>query len=113
MNSRNRLGGSRRRDGRSFGRSPGVTIVRAVERRQLPRQVAKLNKPVNRPQQMLGWNVLFERKLIEQRGLFALPMSHDDLQPCLLQRLNQRTSRVELKRRSTETARSDRKSGLA
>ena len=37
---------------------------------------------------MIGRNVPFERELIEQRSLFDLPMSHHDLQSCLLQRLN-------------------------
>jgi hypothetical protein len=39
-------------------------------------------------------NVPFERELIEQRSLFDLPVSHHDLQSCLMQRLNQRTSCV-------------------
>src|SRR5215471_1099491 len=43
---------------------------------------------------MVRRNVPLERKLIEQRGLFDLTMSHHDLQSCLLQRLNQRTSCV-------------------
>jgi hypothetical protein len=38
---------------------------------------------------MVSRNVPFERKLIEQRSLFDLTMSHHDLQSCLLQRLNQ------------------------
>src|SRR5262249_16372197 len=37
---------------------------------------------------MVGGNMLFKRELIEQRSLFDLPMSHHDLQPCQLDRLN-------------------------
>src|SRR6266513_524951 len=61
----------------------------AVKRRQLPPQTTKLNEPIDRPQPVIGRNVPFERELIEQRSLFDLPMSHHDLQSCLLQRLNQ------------------------
>jgi len=46
----------------------------------------------NRPQEMIGRNVLLKRELIKQSCLFDLPMSHHDLQSCLSQRLNQRTS---------------------
>src|SRR5437762_13312105 len=66
----------------------------AVKRRQLPSQVAKFDEPINRPQQMIRWNMPIERELIEQRSLFNLPVSHHDLQSCLAQRLNQRTSCV-------------------
>jgi hypothetical protein len=38
--------------------------------------------------------VPLKRELIEQSSLFDLPMSHHDLQSCLSQRLNQRTSCV-------------------
>ena len=77
----------------------------AVERRQLPPQIAKLDEPVDRPQQMIGRNVPFERKLIEQRSLFDLPMSHHDFQSCFSQRLNQRTSPAsQLKTFSTKSA---------
>jgi hypothetical protein len=31
---------------------------------------------------MIRWNVPLKRKLIEQRSLFDLPMSHHDLQSC-------------------------------
>jgi hypothetical protein len=33
--------------------------------------------------------MLFERELVEQHSLFALPMSHHDLQSWLWPRLNQ------------------------
>src|SRR5512145_3215703 len=62
---------------------------RAVEGGQLPPQLAKLDEPVDRPQQMVSGNVPFERELIEQSSLFDLPMSHHDAQSCLSQRLNQ------------------------
>src|SRR5665213_1647557 len=64
----------------------------AVEGSQLPPQLSKLDEPVDRPQQMIGRNVSFERKLVEQSSLIDLPMSHHDLQSCLSQRLNQRIS---------------------
>jgi hypothetical protein len=44
--------------------------------------------------QMIRWNVLIQRELIEQRSLFDLPVAHHDLQSRLVQRLNQRTSCV-------------------
>ena len=61
----------------------------AVETSQLPPQLAKFDKSVYRPQKMIGRNVPFKRELIEQRSLFDLPMSHQGLQSCLPQRLNQ------------------------
>src|SRR5262249_16322746 len=61
----------------------------AVEPSQLPPQLAKFDKSVYRPQEMIGRYVPFERERIEQRSLFDLPMSHHDLQSCLPQRLNQ------------------------
>ncbi len=53
---------------------------RTVESGQLPPDFTQLDKPVDRPQKVIGRNVLFERELIEQRSLFDLPMSHHDLQ---------------------------------
>ena len=67
---------------------------RAVEGGQLPPQVVKLHEPVDGAQQMVSWNVPFERELVEQSNLVDLPMSHHDLQPCAWQRLNQRMSCV-------------------
>src|SRR6516162_7968965 len=52
----------------------------AAERRQLLSYVAKLDEPIDRAQQMIRWNVLVQRELIEQRSLFDLPVSHHDLQ---------------------------------
>jgi hypothetical protein len=62
----------------------------AVERRQLPPQVLKVDEPIDRPQEMVGWDVPFKRELIEQRSLLDLPMPHHDLQSCQLDRLNHR-----------------------
>ncbi len=59
----------------------------AVEWSQLPPQLAELDEPVDRAQQMIGRNMPFERELIEQRSLFDLPMPHHDL--VLSSRLNQ------------------------
>ena len=56
---------------------------RAVESGQFPPHFSQIDKPVDRPQQMVTWNVPFERELIEQRSLFDLPMSHHDLQSWL------------------------------
>ena len=67
---------------------------RAVEGGQLPPQLAKLDEPVDGPQEMVSWNVPFERELVEKNSLFDLPMSHHDSQSCFSQRLNQRTSCV-------------------
>jgi len=58
---------------------------RAVQGGQLQPQLAKLDEPVDGPQEMVSRNVPF---------LFDLPMSHHDSQSCLSQRLNQRTSCV-------------------
>src|SRR2546428_5638187 len=70
------------------------TTNRAVEGGQFSPQLAKLDEPVDGPQEMVSGNVPFERELIEQSSLFDLPMSHHDFQSCLSQRLNQRTSCV-------------------
>ncbi|MGY2990018.1 hypothetical protein ACVWZM_006928 [Bradyrhizobium sp. USDA 4501] len=60
----------------------------AVERRQLLPDPFKVDKPVDRPEQVVGEDMPFERELIEQRSLVELPMSHHDLQSCQLDRLN-------------------------
>jgi len=60
----------------------------AVERRHVPPDLFKIDKPVNQPQQVISRDMSFERELIEQRGLFDLPMPHHDLQFCQLDRLN-------------------------
>jgi hypothetical protein len=60
----------------------------AIEGRQIPPDLLKVDKPVDRPEQVVGRNMLFERELIEQRSLFDLPMPHHDLQSCQLDRLN-------------------------
>jgi hypothetical protein len=50
-----------------------------VERRQVPPNLLKVDKPIDRPQQVVGGNMLLERELIEQRSLFDLPVPHHDL----------------------------------
>src|ERR1700737_5402868 len=72
-----------------FGGERG-TSDRAAEGRQLSPQPFEVHKSVDRSQQMIGRNVPLERKLIEQRGLPNLLMSHHD--SILSRRLNQRTS---------------------
>src|SRR5262249_3075743 len=67
---------------------------RAVERRQLPPQLTEFHEPINLAQQMVGWNVPFERELIEQSSLFDLRMPHHDSLSCFSQQLNQRISRI-------------------
>ena len=54
----------------------------AVEARQLAPDLVQLDKPVDRAQQMIGRNALFQRELIEQRSLLDLPMSDHELQSC-------------------------------
>ena len=54
---------------------------RAVERRQSAADVAKIDEPVDRPQQMIRRHVPFERELVEQRALRHLPRSHHRLRP--------------------------------
>src|SRR3974390_1843007 len=60
----------------------------AIERRQIPPDLFKVDKSIDRPEQMVGWNVPLERELIEQRRLIALPMYPHALQSCRLDRLN-------------------------
>ncbi|MCP2218368.1 hypothetical protein AB7M49_005836 [Bradyrhizobium elkanii] len=62
----------------------------AVEKRQVPPDLFKIDKPVNQPQQVISRDMSFERELIEQRGLFDFPMLYHDLQSCQLDRLNHR-----------------------
>src|SRR6185312_5804583 len=55
----------------------------AVEACKLASEIIKLDEPVYRPEQMIRWNVPFQRELIEQRSLFDLPMSHHERQSCI------------------------------
>src|SRR3984885_15491700 len=48
---------------------------RAVERRELAAQFRQLDKPVDRPQQMIRRYVRIEREVVEQHTLFDLPRS--------------------------------------
>jgi len=66
----------------------------AVEARQFAPDLVQLDKPVYRAQQMIGWNVLLQRELIEQRSLLDLPMSHHERQPCRSTGLNHSSSCV-------------------
>ena len=59
-----------------------------VERRQVPPDLFKVDKSVDRPELVVGRDMPFEREFIEQRRLIDLPMSHHDLQSCQLDRLN-------------------------
>jgi hypothetical protein len=64
----------------------------AVEGSQPLPQFTKLNKPIDRPQDVVGRNMRLQRELIEQSSLVDLPMSHHDLQSCISQQLNQQIS---------------------
>ena len=46
----------------------------------------KVDKPVDRPQEVIRGDVPFERELIEQRPLRHLPRSHHRLRPPLASR---------------------------
>jgi hypothetical protein len=61
-----------------------------VERRQVLPDLFKVDKSVDRPEQVVAGDMPLQRELIEQRSLFDLPMSHHDLQSCQLDRLNHR-----------------------
>ena len=52
---------------------------RAVECRELSPHTLQLDEPADGAQQMITRNVPLQRKLIEQRSLFDLPMPHHDL----------------------------------
>src|SRR5580658_2990680 len=56
----------------------------AVKGSQLAPQLAKLDEPVDGPQEVVSRNVLFKRKLVEQRNLLDLPVSHHDSRSCLI-----------------------------
>jgi hypothetical protein len=62
-------------------RPPNAT----VGRRRVTPDFLKVDKPVDRPQQVVGGDMLLERELIEQRSLFGLPVPHHDLQSCQLE----------------------------
>jgi hypothetical protein len=71
--------------------------------RTAPAPASAHQEPIDRAQQMIGWYVPIERKLMEQHSLFDFPMSHHDSQSCFSQRLNQRTSCVATPTFSTES----------
>jgi hypothetical protein len=60
-----------------------------IEARQFAPDLIQLDKPVYRAQQMVRWNMLLQRELIEQRSLLDLPMSHHERQSWLWPKLNQ------------------------
>ena len=62
---------------------------RAVERRELAPQFRKLDKAVDRPQQMIRRHMGIEREVVEQHTLFDLPWSHHQLSSCFSTGLNQ------------------------
>src|SRR6056297_1340178 len=48
----------------------------AVEIRKMGAKAAEINKPINRPKQVILRDVILQRELIEQRRLRFLPRSH-------------------------------------
>jgi hypothetical protein len=62
----------------SSGSIEGPTDA-TVERRQVAPDLFKIDKSVDRPQQMVGGNMLLEREFVEQRSLLDLPMPHHNL----------------------------------
>jgi hypothetical protein len=52
------------------------TADRAVERLELPTDVAQLDEAVDRAQQVIGGNVLLQAEAVEQRLLPDLPPAH-------------------------------------
>ena len=52
---------------------------RTVERRETRADLGEVDKPVDRSQQVIRRDMLFERELVEQRALRHLPRSHHRL----------------------------------
>jgi hypothetical protein len=48
----------------------------AVERRKVLAHAAQIDKPINRPQQVVLGHMIIQRKLLEQRRLSFLPWPH-------------------------------------
>lgn len=69
---------------------PDVAAKRLkVLRKYNTRRAWTLNEPVNRPQQVILRDVIFQRKLVEQGRLRFLPRSHHRQSPHSLRELNQ------------------------
>src|SRR5262249_25758185 len=66
----------------------GGSTDATVERRQVLPDLLKIDKPVDRPEPVVGGDVPFERELIEQSILFDLSIYHHDLHSCQLDELN-------------------------
>jgi hypothetical protein len=65
---------------------------RAVKWRQVAPNVGQIDKAVDRPQQVGGWNVPLKRELIEQRRLIDLPLTHHRFKsPAHTDGMNQRS----------------------
>src|SRR4030095_12188809 len=54
------------------GRAPDA----AVERREMPMQLAQIKKPIDATQLVIGWNVSFKIEAIEQLVVSLAPSSH-------------------------------------
>ncbi len=56
-------------------RIDGRAACVALEICEMGPDATQINKPINRAQQVVLWNVILQRELIEQRGLCFLPRS--------------------------------------
>src|SRR3954449_11530879 len=63
-----------------FRRDRGTT-GRAIECHQMRSHAFEINKPVDRPKHVLGWNVPLQRKLVEKSRLIDLPFAYHALHP--------------------------------
>jgi hypothetical protein len=70
----------------------------AVEIRYMRTDAAQIDKPNNRPQQMILWNMIFQRELIKQSRLRLLLWSHHRQSSSSLEELNQQ---IELRSRES------------
>jgi hypothetical protein len=61
-----------------------------IEIRKMCADAAQVHKPINRPQQVILWNVSLQRELIEQRRLRLLLWSQLRKIPQSIKELNQR-----------------------
>ncbi|EEE38294.1 hypothetical protein RKLH11_2136 [Rhodobacteraceae bacterium KLH11] len=48
----------------------------ATKIREMRSNAAQINKAINRPQKMILWDMILQRKFIEQHRLSLLPWSH-------------------------------------
>ena len=78
----------------------------AIEIRKMRADAAQIHKLINRPQQVILWNVILQRELIEKRRLRLLLWSHHRQIPQSIKELNQRLTIRSSKSFSTQSAQS-------